>query len=297
MIDVQKLKSKFHKITYPIWSLIFISYSPLTLSAPQSVPEYKSHKSFTSDEKPQELDGVGITQHLGKYIDLNLKFMDQEGKIKQLSSFFDGKKPVILSPVYFSCPGLCNYHLNGLTEGLKELDWNIGEKFNVLSVSFDPQEKPELAKGKQESYWRVYGRSEEAKKDWHFLTGDQENIKALMDQLGFNYKWVPEKKEWAHASAAIIISPDGKITRYLPGISFTGKDLKLAINEGSGGKIGTFTESLILYCFQYDQHKSQYSIAAFRIMKLGGGIMVLLLALWLIPVWLRTRRQQKLVGG
>lgn len=241
-------------------------------------------------ERPEAIQGVGIDEQLGKNLDLNLQFKDENGQTVTLGSYFDGKVPVMISPVYYSCPGLCNFHLNGLTEALKGMDWTIGGKFKMLAISFDPKEGPEVAGKKKATYVKLYGRPEGAA-GWHFLTGDQANVTAFMTAVGFKYRWNEEAKEWAHTSAAIVVSPKGEITRYLPGIMFDQKDVKLALVESSQGKIGTFVDSLVLYCFKYDPHQSKYTLYAFNIVKMGGALMVLLLALWLLPVWLRTRKE------
>jgi protein SCO1 len=239
--------------------------------------------------RPEKLEGVKIDEKLGAQLDMNLRFKNEKGEVVTLGSFFDGEKPVIISPVYYSCPGLCNYHLNGLTEGFKGMEWSIGEKFTVLSISFDHKETPDLAVKKKENYIKVYNRPG-TENSWHFLTGDQETIKALTSSIGFNFRWLEKEKEWAHASAAVVASPKGTVTRYLPGILFDPKDLKLAVLEASRGKIGTFVDQLVLYCFQYNPHQSKYTLYATRVMKAGGGIMVLILAIWLLPFWYRVRR-------
>ena len=249
-----------------------------------------------SDVKPAELKDVGIDEKLGTQVDLNLKFKNEKGELVPLSSFYNGHQPVILSLVYYSCPGLCNFHLNGLTDGLKGLDWNAGDKFQVVAISFDPKEDPALATSKKESYMDVYKRPG-TENGWHFLTGDEETIRKLTNSVGFKYKWVESEKEWSHASAAIVTTNKGIISRYLPGIFFEAKDIKLALNEASSGKIGTFIDSLILYCFQYNPHQSKYTLYAFNVMKLGAAIMVLFLGLWLIPIWRRNLRRKEMVRG
>jgi protein SCO1/2 len=245
---------------------------------------------MVAEEKAKELENVGIDEHRGSQIDLNLKFTDENGQAVTLAQYFDGgHKPVILSPVYFNCPGLCNFHLNALTDAMKQMDWTLGDKFKAVAISFDSREDAKVALKKKASYLKLYDRPA-AEKDWHFLTGDEATIKTLMASLGFKYKWNDEMNEWAHASAAIIITPDGKISRYLPGLQIEAKDLKLALNEASEGKIGTIVDQLVLYCFQYNPHQSKYTLYAFNVMKLGGALMVLVLALWLLPIWIRSRR-------
>ena len=243
-------------------------------------------------EKPKEMEGVGIEEKLGTQLDLNIPFVDENGQNVTLSQYFDGKTPVILSMVYYSCPGLCNFHLNGLVDGLKGVDWNIGQNFKMIEISFDPKENNQMAFAKKQNYLKVYNRPG-AEKSWHFLTGTPESIKKITENIGFKYKWIESEQEWSHASAAIVTTPSGILSRYLPGVFFESRDLKLALNEATKGKIGTFIDSLVLYCFQYNPHQSKYTLAAFNVMKLGGGITVLLMTLWLLPFWRRSLRKKE----
>ncbi|MES3038045.1 MAG: SCO family protein [Bdellovibrionota bacterium] len=240
-------------------------------------------------ETPEEIKDVGITQKTGAQLDMNLEFIDETGKTVKLGDYYKGGLPVIVSPVYFSCPGLCNFHLNGLTDGLKDLDWNAGEKFQVLAISFEPKDTPQTAAGKKDNYLKVYNRPG-TEDGWHFLTASAGTVKTFTESVGFKFKWNEEANDWSHASAAIVTSPTGSISRYLPGVVFEAKDLKLALNEATQGKIGTFVESLVLYCFRYNPHQSRYVLYAFNVMKLAGLIMIVVLAIWLIPVWRRNRR-------
>lgn len=253
---------------------------------------------MVANEQPKELEGVGIDEKLGSKIDLTLKVKDDNGQEVALGSFFDGKHPVIISPVYFSCPGLCNFHLNGLTDALKlmDKDWTIGKKFKLLSVSFDSKETPDLAANKKQTYMKLYDRAG-SEKEWHFITADESTVQALTQALGFKFRWDETAQEWAHASAAIVITPDGTISRYLPGIMFNPQDIKIALNEATDGKIGTFVDSLVLYCFKYDPHQSKYTLVAFNVMKMGGAVMVLVMVIWLLPVWIRARREQNNTAG
>lgn len=252
---------------------------------------YDVHKvaPLVAETRPKELAGVGVEEKLGHQLDLNMTFKNEQGQLVTLGTFFDGSLPVIISPVYFSCPGLCNFHLNGLTDGLKEMDWSIGEKFKVLSISFDSKETPELAAKKKETYMKLYGR-QGTEASWHFLVGDEANVKAVTAAIGFKYHWNEQANDWAHASTAVVVSPKGVITRYLPGILFDPKDIKLAVLESGKGQVGTFVDQLMLYCFHYNPTQSKYTLYAFNIMKAGGGLIVLVLVLWLLPLWYRGRR-------
>ncbi len=276
-----------------IAAVFFVMFSAATSHA-YNGPE----AGMAANETAPELKDIGIDEKLGKKVDFNTTFKDEYGKEVTLGSYFDGKHPVIISPVYFACPGLCNFHLNGLTDALKLMDkeWSVGKKYKILSVSFDSKETPDLAAHKKETYMKLYGRPD-ADKSWHFLTGNEASVKAITSELGFKFRWDEASKEWAHASAAVVISPDGTISRYLPGIMFQPQDIKIALNEATEGKIGTFVDSLVLYCFKYDPHQSKFVLAAVQIMKLGGALMVLLMVLWLLPVYIRSRRAKNKSAG
>jgi protein SCO1/2 len=275
-----------------------LSVAVLFLFSAQSVQAYEPSDKpapMVATEKAPELEGIGIDQHPGAKIDLSLKVKNEDGQEVTLGSFFDGKTPVILSPVYFSCPGLCNFHLNGLTDALKMMDpkWSVGGgKFQIISISFDSKETPDLAAKKKATYMKLYERAG-AEKAWHFLTADEATVQAVTKSLGFKFRWDEKAQEWAHASAAVVISPSGVISRYLPGIMFSPQDIKFALIEASEGKIGSMVDSMVLYCFKYDPHQSKYTLVAFNVMKMGGVLMILVFALWLLPVWYRARRDEK----
>ncbi|AZZ35618.1 SCO family protein [Bdellovibrio sp. qaytius] len=262
------------------------------VQVPGSMPVYTGKQAAgNSNETPDQLKGVGIKENLGGSIDLTLQVRDEAGQLRPLSSFFSAHKPVMLSPVYFNCPGLCNFHFNGVVETLQKIDWNPGDKFEVIAISFDSREGAELATAKKANYMKMYGRPG-TEKGFHFLSADEATIKKLTDSLGFQFRWNEEAKEWSHASAAIVLTPDGKISRYLHGIAFEPKDMKLALNEASNGKIGSIIDSVVLFCFKYDEHKSKYGLEVFRVVQLGGALMVLILALWLVPVLVKAGREK-----
>lgn len=270
----------------------------VSFSAIKTLAYNGTEAGMASNEKARELEGVGIEEKLGKKLDFGMKFKDETGKEVSIGDFFDGKHPVIVSPVYFTCPGLCNFHLNGLTDALKLMDkeWTVGNKYKIVALSFDSKETPEIAAQKKDLYMQMYNRPG-SENGWHFLTGNEQQVRALTDAIGFKFRWDENQKEWAHASAAVVVSPDGTISRYLPGIMFNPQDIKLALNEATEGKIGNFVDSLVLYCFKYDPHKSKYSLAAVSVMKMGGALMVLVLVLWLLPLYIRSRRAKKNVAG
>ncbi len=253
---------------------------------------YDTKVLVTGHELPQELQDVGVTEHLGDKLDLNLNFTDEQGQVVPLGSFFGRGKPVLMAMVYYTCPSLCNYHLNGITDTLKKLRWTSGEDFEVVAVSMNSAEAPDVADKKKQSYLKVYDRPE-GNGGWHFLVGSTVNVQKLADQLGFKFHWLEDKKQFAHASVAYVVTPQGKISRYLHGIQIEPTTLKLSLLEASSGKIGTILEQAVMFCFQFDPHKNKYTLYAWNIMRIGALLMVLLLALFLVPVWWRGQWQQR----
>lgn len=251
---------------------------------------YDTNVEVTGHELPAELKDVGVTEHLGAQLDLGLQFTNESGALVPLGTYFSKDRPVLFAMVYYNCPALCNFHLNGLTDTMKKLKWTTGRDFQVVAVSMDSTETPDLAIKKKHNYLQAYGRAE-GQDGWHFLTGSKENIAKLADQLGFKFKWLPEKKQFSHAAVAYVLTPDGKISRYLHGIAVDPSTLKMSLLEASNGKIGSFIDQAVMFCFQFNPVKNKYTLYAWNIMRVGAILMVLLLAVFLIPVWWRGRLQ------
>jgi len=246
-----------------------------------------------NNEIPKQLKDVGITENLGAKLNtLSVNLVDEDGKTRQFSDFLTPTRPVILSLVYYSCPSLCNLHLNGVLDALKQLSLVPGKDYDLLAVSFDPKENYELAAAKKYTYQDKYEFPENGK-GIHFLTGDENSVKTLADAIGFKYKWDATAKEWAHASAAVILTPEGMISRYLHGVYFEPKTFRLSIVEASKGKIGGIMDSVMLFCFRYDAKANKYALYAFNVMRAAGAGFVLLLAIWLIPYWMRQSRMRR----
>lgn len=222
---------------------------------------------------PAQLHGVGIDQRLNEQVPLDLNFRDETGQTVSLASYF-GKKPVILSLVYYSCPMLCTTAENGLLNTLLEVKFNIGEQFEVVTVSFDPNDKPGMAMAKKGIYAGLYGRPG-ARRGWHFLVGDQPAIQALTRAVGFHYNYDPQTQQFYHATGIIVLTPQGKISRYFYGIQYPPRDVRLALVEASSGKIGNLTDAVLLYCCQYDPVTGKYSVIISRILRLAGLLTVL----------------------
>jgi len=237
------------------------------------------------DSVPELMD-VDIVEHLGEKLPLELRFTDDNGNFVTLADYFGQEKPIMLSIGYYECPMLCNLVFNGMSDGIKELGWMPGENFEMVSVSIDPKESVELATAKKANYIKVLGMPG-AENGWHFLVGDKSQSEALAEAIGFKYYYVDERDEYAHPAAVYLISPDGVITRYLYGIKYTGRDLKLGLMEASDGKVGNTMERIILYCFHYDPDAKGYVLFAQNVMKLGGVVIVAVLSLFLGTLWFK----------
>lgn len=237
-------------------------------------------------------EGVGIEEQLGARIPLELTFFDEEGQPVVLQKFFDGRRPVVLALVYHDCPMLCNLVLDGLTRTLQQMSWTPGDQFEVLAVSFNHRETPEQARRQKVRYLEMLGKPA-AGAGWHFLTGDSTTIRALTDAVGFYFRWVPEKQQFAHPAALIFLSGEGKISRYLYGLEHDPGDVRKALVEASEGRVGTVIDQVLLYCFQYDPNENSYVANAFNIMRLGGVVTMVVLGITLFLFWRRERRRQQ----
>lgn len=242
---------------------------------------------------PEGLQGVGVDEQLGRSIPLDLTFIDSTGNEAALRDFFDGEHPVILTLNYYRCPMLCTLQLNGLVKGLNEVDFDPAEEYRIVTVSIDPDETFDLAALKKTAYLSAIEK-EGAADGWSFLVSppEHDNAKRLADSVGFTYRWNPDRQEWAHDSAIFILSPDGKITRYLYGITFEPDTLRLALVEGGEGKIGTTLDRVILWCFHYDDKTGQYTVAVMNIMRVAGLATAVLLGSVIFILWKREQKRR-----
>lgn len=231
-------------------------------------------------------DDARLDQKLGESIPLDLDFVDENGQPVSLQSYFDGEKPVMLTLAYFNCPSLCNLLLKGATEAMAEMALTAGQEFEMITLSIAPDDTPEAATEKKALYLEQLGKSE-AEDGWHFLTGEEADIQKLADAIGFRYKWVEEIEQYVHPPIITLLTPDGTVSRYLQGITFEARELRLALIEASEGGIGSPIDLIALYCLQYDPETNGYVANAANLMKLGGGLTVLLLALGLFILWRR----------
>jgi protein SCO1 len=235
----------------------------------------KGIMSPPANVRPPGLKNVGIEQHLDDQIPPELAFRDETGKPVRLGDYF-GKKPVILNLVYYQCPMLCGEVLSGLESALRVLKFDVGKEFDVLTVSFDPRETPDMATKKKAEFLKRYGRPGAAD-GWHFLTGPQESIDALTQAAGFQYQYDPKTGQFAHATAIMVLTPEGKIAQYYYGVEYAPKDLRLGLIQASQNKIGNLADQVLLYCYHYDPNTGKYGAIITRVLQLSGLATILIL--------------------
>lgn len=247
------------------------------------------------ERAPAETKNVRIDEKLNGSVPMGLEFVDEYGKKIKIGDYFDGRKPVVFTFGYFKCPMLCPLILRGMVEGAKETGMKIGKDYEIVTVSIDPRETPPSAKLQQQKYIEMYGKPEEAA-GWHYLTGRKESIEKLADAFGFRYEYTRQDDMYNHTAAIMIVTPKGKISRYLYGVSYPGKTLRLSLVEATGGKIGTSTDRIVLYCFHYDPAQGGYSLVAGNLMKLCGVATLMALTLGLGSMWALEKRRKKITG-
>ena len=231
---------------------------------------------------------VAFKQRINQPLPLELKFRDETGRAVALGDYF-GRRPVVLALVYYECPMLCNYVENGLVKALRPLSFEPGREFDVVFVSFAPDETPALAAAKKESVLKEYGRAPTAA-GWHFLTGEPDAIRPLTEAAGFHYLYDEKSRQYAHASGVIVVTPEGKLFRYFYGIEYAPRDLRLALVEASANKLGTPVDLVLLYCFHYDPETGKYGVIITRVIRLAGTGTALALAVFLVVMFRRERR-------
>jgi protein SCO1/2 len=238
-------------------------------------------------EKPGILSKIGIDQRLNEKVPLDLPFVDENGREVRLGDYF-GKRPVLLAMVYYECPMLCTQVLNGVTGALKTLSFDVGREFDVVAVSINPREGPGLAAAKKQAYVERYGRPQTAD-GWHFLTGREENIRALANAVGFRYVYDEQTKQYAHGAGVELLTPKGVIARYYYGIEYSGRDIRLGVIEASEEKIGTPIDSVLLLCFHYDPATGKYGATALTMVRVGAVLTMIGLAAFLVVAVRRER--------
>lgn len=253
----------------------------------------RSEAGDPSDRLPKALEGVTYAQRLGDQVPADLPFVDETGKAVRLGDYF-GKRPVVLALAYYECPMLCTQVLSGMTAGLKGLSFNAGQEFEVVVVSIDPGEGPGLAAAKKATYVAHYDREETASA-WHFLTGRKADIDRLAQTVGFAYTYDAKTDQYAHAAGLSILTPDGRIARYLFGIDFAPRDLRLGIVEAADRTIASPVDTVLLYCYHYDPATGTYGLMIMRLVRTAGVLFVLAMVAGFVV--LRRRERRGLYGG
>jgi protein SCO1/2 len=244
-----------------------------------------------SELVPDVLKKVGVDQKLDAQVPLDLAFRDETGRAVRLGDYF-GRKPVILTLVYYECPMLCTQVLNGTVGTLKTLNFTAGDQFEIVTVSFNPKETPAIAAAKKTTYVAKYGRPDAAS-GWHFLTGQQPAIDALARSVGFRYYFDKASEQYVHASAIMVLTPQGRVSKYFYGIEYPPRDVRLGLIEASGGKIGTPVDQVLLYCYHYDPHAGKYSMVVMNVLRLAGIVTVTLLLGFIVVMWRRDLKKSR----
>ncbi|MBA4378678.1 MAG: SCO family protein [Gemmatimonas sp.] len=244
-----------------------------------------------AQDGPADLTVADIIERPGAPLPLDLVFVGEDSAAVRLGDCFAPGRPVILNLGYFACPMLCGLVLNGMVDGLRDVDWTPGREFGIVTLSIDEREGPRLAGLKKQNALEAYGRPEAAA-GWRFLTGGARDSRAVADAVGFGYVWDEKTQKWMHPAALVVCTPDGRVARYLYGIEFDAQTLRLALSEASGGRIGGTREKLLLLCYDYDSSVGRYGPSARRLMKIGGFVTVLAIAGWLALLWRRDRRRK-----
>jgi protein SCO1 len=238
--------------------------------------------------RPELLRDVGIDQKLGGQVPLDLGFRDEQGSTVSLGQFVAGK-PVVLALVYYQCPMLCTVVLNGVLDSLKQVPLDAGKQYQVVAVSIDPRDRPIEAQAKKLMYAGLYGRRDAAG-GWHFLTGDDPQIHTLADAVGFRYAYDSVSGQYAHAAAIMILTGDGKVSRYLYGTSFTPRDLRLGLVDASSGHIGSAIDQVLLFCYHYDASTGRYAVVISRVIQIAGLVTILAIGALIFALARQTPR-------
>jgi protein SCO1/2 len=247
-----------------------------------------------AEQKPVVLNDINITPTLGSQIPLNEEFIDESGKAVKLGSYFDGKQPVAIILNYYGCPLLCGVLLNVAKASFEAINWLPGHQYKIVTISFDPKEKFDLAAAKKKSISDSVQRPEfkaAMANGWHFLVGKSGSEARLAAALGFHYKWIEEDGQWAHGTALFLASPTGKLSRVMLGLEFPPKDLKLALLQAGEGKVGTFAEKLVLFCYHWEPKDNKFVLLASRLVTIGGAVTVVALVVAYLLWFLRERRK------
>jgi protein SCO1/2 len=246
--------------------------------------------------KPPGLEHVGIDQLLGEQVPLGLQFRNESGQTVKLADYFHSGRPVIVNLVYYQCPMLCGEVLQGLSAAVKVLRFTPGKEYEVVTVSIDPREGPDLAAAKKQSVMERLGRPG-AETGWHFLVGDQPQIDALAKSIGWHYQYDQKTNQFAHAAGIVLVTPEGKIAQYYYGVEYSARDLRLGVVEASKNKVGSLADQVLLYCYHYDPRTGKYGAVVTNMVRLGGVLTMFILGGFLIVLYRHEPRAKGIGTG
>ncbi len=264
-----------------------------TASTDARAQQYGQETSAMPNTPATELQGVDIVEHLGASLPRDAAFRDTAGNAVHLGDYFDGKRPTLLVFAYHTCPMLCSLVLDATVRTLNEVAWTVGKEFDVVSISIDPNDTPETATRKRGQVISSYPRAAGATVGWHFLVGDEANIRKVTDAVGFEYRYDARQKQYAHPAAIYLLTPEGHMARYLYGIQYDPKDVRLGLLEATEGRSVSTTDRILLFCYHYDPQGKHYSIVAMNVMRLGGVATLGVLGTFLTIMWARERVRKK----
>jgi len=261
--------------------------------AQYNLPKIGETSNLPADVRPAQLDGLGVDEHLGAPVDLNLTFIGEDGYPVALRDFFQKGRPVILNLVYYNCPMLCTLILNGQTEAMREIPWTPGSEYEIVTISIDPRESFADARKKKAVYLGSYDRPAPG---WHFLADHDGNALRLAKQVGVKYRFDPRQEQYAHPAVVMVLTPEGRMARYLYGIHYRAKDLRFALAEASAGRATMALEKILLFCYHYDPKAGRYVYFALNIMRIGGGLSVGLLFFFMWRLFRAERARAKAIA-
>jgi protein SCO1 len=274
------------------WKALALLLVPLSCGVTRAqqqpgAPGAMQHEAgAVSTTVPGQLKDVTFEQRLDTKLPLDARFKDENGRDVALGDYF-GKRPVVLAFVYYSCPMLCTQVLNGVSSAAKAMPFTVGNDFDVVYVSFDPRDTPQTAKEKKNAQLDDYHQTATAG-GWHYLTGEEASIRRVTNAAGFSYRWDEASGQFAHVSGVLVVTPDGRLSRYFYGVEYSPKELRMAIVESSAGKVGGVVDQLLLYCYHYNPATGRYGVIAMNLVRLGGAITVALIVGF---IWLMRRRE------
>lgn len=243
-------------------------------------------------EKPEsELIEAALVLHQGDKVNLDLRFTDSKGEMVRLGDLFEPHRPVVLIPAYYNCPRLCGLVHDGAIKLLNELEFTLGVDYQVVTVSFDHRETPELAAKMAAKYHAKFKTPDDAGKGWSFLVGEAAPVRELMESIGFRFR--EDKGEFAHTAALILLTPQGEISQYLTGVSYSPDTARLALVDASNGAIGSVLDQVYLFCFRYDHLQGKYTWAVFNIVRAVGAMTLV----GLLVLFYRLRRREREVAA